>query len=321
MHIKIAKPWEIPEQEATPEHIYFNRRAFLKAAGVTAFSLIAGCSSGQTERTQTKGTVAVRTDSTRDLYPVEKNPKYTLDRPLTKEEVAAQYNNYYEFTDQKDVYRHIDQFQIRPWTIEVRGMVKKPQVFDIDKLIRQMNLEERLYRHRCVEAWAMAVPWTGFAMADFIKMVEPLSTAQFVRMVSFQKPEEAPGQKRQRWYPWPYFEGLTMREAMNELTFLVTGIYGHPLPVQHGAPIRLSTPWKYGYKSIKGIVLIEFTDRQPATFWNKLAPDEYDFLSNVNPYKPHPRWSQAFERMLGTDERVQTKLFNGYQEYVGKLYV
>ena len=317
MLIKIAKPWEIPERFATPEHVYLNRRAFLKAAGVTAFSLIAGCSPGQAEKSAAQTPL---NDPTADLYPAKRNSKYVLDRPLTKEEVAAKYNNYYEFTDQKDVYRYIDRFKIRPWTIEAKGLVKKPKVHGIDELIRQLSLEERLYRHRCVEAWSMAVPWTGFPLAAFIKLVEPLSTAKYVRMVSFMKPEEAPGQKSYRWYPWPYYEGLTMEEATNELAFLVTGIYGHPLTVQHGSPIRLATPWKYGYKSIKGIVRFEFVDKQPPTFWNDLAANEYAFISNVNPRIPHPRWSQASERVLDTDERVPTLLYNGYEQFVGKLY-
>jgi sulfoxide reductase catalytic subunit YedY len=204
--------------------------------------------------------------------------------------------------------------------VKISGLVKKPRTYDLDELLRLTDLEERLYRHRCVEAWAMAVPWTGFAFADLIRIVEPLSTAKFVRMVSFKKPDEAPGQKQYRWYPFPYYEGLTIKEAMNELAFLVTGIYGHPLPVQHGAPLRLATPWKYGYKSIKGIVEFEFTDRQPKTFWNDLAPAEYDFLSNVNPAVPHPRWSQETERMIDTGERRPTQIYNGYGEFVARLY-
>ena len=200
------------------------------------------------------------------------------------------------------------------------SLVDRPKVYDLDDLVRRMPLEERLYRFRCVEAWAMAVPWTGFPMKALINEVQPKSSARYVRMVTFQRPEQAPGQKSQPWYPWPYFEALTMEEAMNELTLLGTGIYGHALPKQHGAPIRLVAPWKYGFKSIKSIVSIEFTDKQPPTFWNKLAPSEYDFWANVNPNVPHPRWSQATERLISTGERVPSQLYNGYGEYVAHLY-
>ncbi len=196
----------------------------------------------------------------------------------------------------------------------------KPKEMDVDELLARMPVEERLYRHRCVEAWAMAVPWTGFPMRELVKWAEPTSAARFVRMVSFQRPDQAPGQKNTPWYPWPYFEGLTLAEATHELAFLVCGIYGHTLPVQHGAPLRLATPWKYGFKSIKSIVLFEFTDRRPRTFWNDVAPAEYDFFANVNPRVPHPRWSQATERMIGTNERRPTQPFNGYGEWVAGLY-
>jgi sulfoxide reductase catalytic subunit YedY len=166
----------------------------------------------------------------------------------------------------------------------------------------------------------MTVPWTGFPLKDLLKLVVPKSKAKFVRFVTFLKPEQAPGQANQPWYPWPYFEGLRMDEALNDLTFLATGIYGKPMPAQHGSPIRLVVPWKYGYKSIKSIVSIELVDRQPPTFWNDLAPIEYDFWSNVDPAVPHPRWSQASERLIGTDERVPTREFNGYGQYVAHLY-
>lgn len=320
MLIKIPRDWQIKESEVTPEHLYFNRREFLKStAGILAFSLIGGCSD-HPEENVTAPIVPEAADPTSDLYPTRKNEKYKLDRPLSIEEIAATYNNYYEFTEQKDVFKHIDNFVIRPWTVTVSGLVKKPKTFDIDELIRKFPLEERLYRHRCVEAWSMAVPWTGFPLAELIRLVEPSSTAKYIRLVSFLKPEEAPGQKRSSRYHWPYYEGLTIGEAMNELAFLVTGIYGHPLPVQHGAPLRLAVPWKYGYKSIKGITQIEFVDSQPGTFWNDLQPLEYGFTSNVNPEVPHPRWSQATERLIDTGERVPTRLYNGYGEFVSSLY-
>ena len=183
-----------------------------------------------------------------------------------------------------------------------------------------MPFEERVYRHRNVEAWSMVVPWTGFPLTALIDKVEPTSKAKFIRFVTFNKPDQAIGQKTQSWYPWPYYEALTMEEATNELTMLVTGIYGHAMPTQHGAPIRLVTPWKYGYKSIKSIVKIEFVRKQPATFWTTVAPSEYGFTSNVNPKIPHPRWAQATERDINTGERIPTRPYNGYEDYVGHLY-
>lgn len=317
--------WEIPEREATPEDVFFNRRKFMKALGIVGFGTImsqfAGClethSEQPTGETQSKG----KEPAALQLLNAPRNPAFTLDRPLTDEAVAARYNNFYEFSSGKEeVWRLVDRFETKPWQVEVTGLVKNPKIYDIDELIRTMPLEERLYRFRCVEAWAMAVPWTGFPMKVLIDHVEPLSSARYVRMVTFLRPDQAPGFKTQPWYPWPYFEGLTMEEATNPLTLLAVGIYGHELPKQHGAPVRLVVPWKYGFKSIKSIVRIEFTDTQPATFWNAVAPDEYDFRANVNPAVPHPRWSQATERIIGTGERRPTLPYNGYGEYVAHLY-
>jgi sulfoxide reductase catalytic subunit YedY len=255
-----------------------------------------------------------------DLYPVPRNPIFTLDRPLTGEIHAASYNNFYEFTTRKgSVWKKVAKFRTHPWQVEIAGLVEKPGVFDIDELVRLAPLEERLYRFRCVEAWAMAVPWTGFPMRALVEKVRPLSAARYARFVSFLRPEEAPNQ-HPSYGPWPYTEGLTMAEVTNELTLLGTGIYGHPLPKQHGAPIRLIVPWKYGFKSIKSIVRIEFTERQPATLWNTIAPHEYDFWANVNPGVAHPRWSQATERMIGSGERRPTILYNGYGPWVARLY-
>ncbi|MBI3610372.1 MAG: protein-methionine-sulfoxide reductase catalytic subunit MsrP [Nitrospirae bacterium] len=232
---------------------------------------------------------------------------------------AARYNNFYEFSsDKDDVYLKVEKFSVRPWTIEISGLVEKPITFDPDDLLRLMPMEERLYRHRCVEAWAMAVPWTGFPMKAFIDTVRPLSKARFIRFTTFHPARRS---NPFTWNaPWPYTEGLTMEEAVNPLTMLVTGIYGHPLPKQHGAPLRLVVPWKYGYKSIKSIVRIEFTEQRPRTFWNTVIPEEYDFPANVNPEVPHPRWSQATEKMIGTGERRPTLLYNGYEKYVAHLY-
>lgn len=318
MFIKARKPWEIAEREVTPEHLFLNRRRFFETLGVAG---IAGLAAWSGLGGAVDALAAPHAASANRIYPVRRNPKFVLDERLTNEAVAARYNNFYEFSEDKEaVSRLVGSFQTQPWQIEVTGLVAKPRKFDVDELIRGMPLEERIYRFRCVEAWAMVVPWTGFAFRELVKLVEPKPTARFVRFVSFLRPDQAPGQKRATWYPWPYFEGLTIEEAMNELTLLVTGIYGHELPKQHGAPLRIIVPWKYGYKSIKSIIRIEFTAKRPPTFWNTVVPQEYDFWSNVNPNKPHPRWSQATERLVDTGERQPTLLYNGYASYVAQLY-
>lgn len=316
MYIKRRRPWEIPEREVTPEHFFLNRRRFLESIGAMGMAGLAGWS-GLGRATE----ALAETQAARQLYPAPRNPRFVLNEHLTREDAAARYNNFYEFSEDKEaVHRLVDRFQVRPWPVEVTGLVAKPRSFDVDELIRRMPLEERIYRFRCVEAWAMVVPWTGFPFHELIKLVEPKPNAKYVRMVSFHRPDQAPGQRHATWYPWPYFEALTMEEAMNELTLLVTGIYGHELPKQHGAPIRLITPWKYGYKSIKSIVRIEFTAKRPATFWNTVVPNEYDFWSNVNPRVPHLRWSQATERLVDTGERRPTLLYNGYGSFVAQMY-
>ena len=324
MLIRIRRGWEIPERLATPEDVYLNRRKFLQALGITslgAFGVLVGGSDRSSAANEPAPPIGLPPPSTTvDLYPAKRNERFVLDRPLTDEAVAGRYNNFYEFSPNKQrVCGLVEPFQTRPWQIEVTGLVKKPRTVDIDDLVRRMPLEERLYRHRCVEAWAMAVPWTGFPVKAFINLVEPLSSAKYIRMVTFNTPAQAVGMKDDT-YPWPYFEGLTMAEASNELALFVTGIYGHELTKQHGAPLRLAVPWKYGYKSIKSIVRIEFIDKQPPTFWSALVPWEYDFWANVNPQVSHPRWSQESERLIDTDERRPTLLYNGYGEFVADLY-
>ena len=317
-YIKIPKGWEKVATQETPESVYVNRRQFLKQmgfVGVGAIGLLSGyaCAAEGGVEAQLKPYQAQKLNAPR-------NPKFTLDRPITDEVVAASYNNFYEFSYSKDqIWKLVERFETRPWEIEVSGLVENPRTYDIDDLMK-FSHEERLYRFRCVEAWAMAVPWVGFPLKALIDDVKPKSEAKYVRMLTFLNPEQAPQQMAQTRTPWPYFEGLTLAEAMNELTLLVTGIYGHILPKQHGAPVRLITPWKYGFKSIKSIVSIEFTDKQPRTFWNTLAPREYDLDANVNPKVPHPRWSQATERLIDTGERLPTQLYNGYGEYVAHLY-
>jgi sulfoxide reductase catalytic subunit YedY len=322
MLIRTRHGWEIPERTATPEDVYLNRRTFLQALGIASIGTLgslSGCESSDADEPSTIPGMP-EASATADLYPAKRNERFTLEHPLTNETDAANYNNFYEFSSRKElVARLVERFQTRPWQVEVTGLVQKPQTFDIDDLIRKMPLEERLYRHRCVEAWSMAVPWTGFPMKALLDLVQPLSSAKHLRILTFNNPEQAPG-LRNDTYPWPYFEGLTIAEAANDMALLVTGIYGHELTKQHGAPIRLALPWKYGYKSIKSIVRVEFLEQQPKTFWNTLIPWEYDYVANVNPAIPHPRWSQASERILGTREVRATLPYNGYGEFVAQLY-
>lgn len=307
MLVKIPKGWEIPEREATPESLWMNRREVLRAAGFAGAGAL-----------MSQSLAAYNTD---DLYPAKRNTKYTLDRPLTPEAAATGFNNFYEFTlDKTRVKNLVGDFTIDPWSVQIKGEIGKPGKYNFEDLARKFPLEERLYRFRCVEAWSMAVPWTGFKFADLIKFLEPKSDAQYVRMVTYLNEDEMPGIKSQRHYPWPYYEALRMDEAMNEMTLMVTGIYGKPLPKQNGAPIRLITPWKYGLKNIKSIVEIEFTKKRPGTLWNKVGGDEYGWYSNVNPDRPHPRWSQASERVLPDMSRRPTLKYNGYEEFVGSLY-
>lgn len=254
------------------------------------------------------------------LYPVERNAKYDLDSPLTDKADMFRYNNFYEFSLKKDVYRYVDPFKPFPWEVEIVGLCDKPQKIDIDEMLKKFNFEERIYRFRCVEAWSMIVPWTGFPLSDLLKICEPSSDAKYVSFLSFDRPKQARGQQIYTHYKWPYYEGVRMDEAMNPLAFVATGVYGRQLPKQCGAPIRIVLPWKYGYKGPKSIVRIELTKSRPRTFWNDDQPKEYGFYSNVNPGRPHPRWSQATERRLGSEERIETELYNGYKKEVGHLY-
>jgi len=313
MHVIRRRGWEIPERLATPEHLVFNRRSLL-AGAAGALALAPGAALAQR-----LADLANLPDPSANLYPAKRNDQFKLERKITDEKINNHYNNFYEFGTSKDIAEASQALPLRPWMVKIDGMVEKPFEIGIDDLMRKMTLEERVYRHRCVEAWSMAIAWTGFPLSRLVALAKPLGSAKFVKMTTFMNPKIAPGQ-RLSWFPWPYVEGLSMAEATNDLAFLATGCYGHPMDKQHGAPLRLAVPWKYGFKSIKSVVQFTFVDKQPLGMWQQLQPSEYGFWANVNPKVPHPRWSQATEEVIGTGERVATQLFNGYGEHVAGIY-
>lgn len=316
MLLKVKRGWELAENAATPEPAFLNRRTLMK--GLAAGSILAtgGFAAGQA-RAKLYGNP--EQDPTADLYPVDRNGTFVLDRALTSEEDATNYINYYEFGSHKQVAEQAQALSLRPWQVRIDGLVEQERTVDFDDLVRALPLEERLYRHRCVEAWSMAIPWSGFALASLVDYAKPQSSAKYIRMETLADETTMPG-LRQQWYPWPYVEGLTIAEATNELAFIATGLYGKPIRKQNGAPLRLVTPWKYGFKSVKAITRFTFTDKRPVGFWEEIQSSEYGFWANVNPDVPHPRWSQATERVLGTSDRVPTLLFNGYGEFVADIY-
>lgn len=319
-YFKIPKGWDIPESHVTPESDYMNRRSFIKELGVVGAGALSLSLLGPDAFARPKNVEEQLAAFQDKQLAVEHNPQFTVERQMTDEVVAATYNNFYEFSSgKKNLWKLMEDFETRPWQLEIGGLVHKPMTLDVDDLLRQMPLEERVYRFRCVETWAMVVPWIGFPLKALLEKVQPTSDAKYVEMLTFWNADVAPQQRNSR-LPWPYVEGLTLAEAMNELTLLTVGIYGHILPPQHGAPIRLIVPWKYGFKSIKSIVRMTLTNKQPRTFWHTLSPREYGFESNVNPTVPHPRWSQATEWMIGTRERHPTQLYNGYGDAVAHLY-
>ena len=300
----------VKSSEITPYSLYLSRRDFLKAAGiVTGSALLAACAPGATETTAPSGEI-----------PEFPGKVDELGDPANSFEDITNYNNFYEFSVDKTAVNPLSKdFTTEPWTVEVYGLVNNPKTYGVEDLLSKFPQEEHIYRLRCVEAWSMVIPWTGFPLASLLKEVEPTSDAKYVRFETIYRPEEMPGQ-RSPFYPWPYQEGLRLDEAMNELTILATGLYGQPMPNPNGAPIRLVVPWKYGFKSIKSIVKIELTAEQPSTLWSAVGPNEYGFYSNVNPERPHPRWSQATERRIGELGRRPTLMFNGYAEQVAHLY-
>ena len=306
------------DREVTPPEVYFNRRAFMRAGIVAA---------------TTAGTaLAYRRLNGVDIQSVERAPIPNLTKPtgpgfivhgeeLTPRDAIVNYNNFYEFTTNKDgVAAAAAGFNTDGWMVEVGGLCARPRTFDLDALRRVSPPEERIYRMRCVEAWSMVIPWVGYSLSKLLALVEPLGSAKYVAFETLFDPSRMPNQKNESVLDWPYVEGLRMDEAMHPLAILATGLYGQELPPQDGAPVRLVVPWKYGFKGIKSIVKITLVDTQPPTTWNKSAPDEYGFYANVNPGHDHPRWSQATEERIGESGRRKTLMFNGYGDQVAGLY-
>jgi methionine sulfoxide reductase catalytic subunit len=288
MLIKRRRGWELAERLATSEDNHLNRRKLVQAMGLGALG-IGALDLGMPGAAFAQSAAA---DPSAKLYPARRNDRYGDPRPLTDEKLATTYNNFYEFGSDKSIWRAAQKLPIRPWTIKVGGLVEKPFEIAFDDLLAKMQLEERVYRFRCVETWSMVVPWSGFPLKALVDFARPLGSAKYLEMKTASMPAVMPGMK-EAFYPWPYTDGLAIDEAANELAFIATGLYGKPLPKQDGAPLRLVTPWKYGFKQVKSIVSIEFVEKRPATFWESLASDEYGFLANINPQVAHPRWSQA----------------------------
>ena len=316
MLLRRRREWELPDSAATPEAVVVGRRALaggLAAAGLMAampahaWSIFGGSDAP-------KAAPAPRLPLT-----APRNAAYDPGRAVTAENEAESYNNYYEFGMSKSVVDEAAALKVSPWTIEIAGKVAKPRKLGYEDLLKQVTLEERVYRHRCVEAWAMTVPWVGFPLASLVKLAQPTGSPKYLKFTTLADDKVMPG-LGQAFYPWPYTEGVTMQEAMNELAFVSVGMYGKTLPPQNGAPIRITLPWKYGFKSAKSIVRVEFTDERPHSFWEALQDSEYGFWANVNPAVSHPRWSQAQERLLGSGETVPTQIWNGYGAQVAAMY-
>jgi sulfoxide reductase catalytic subunit YedY len=314
--VLIRKPSDIPSSAITPRDQYLNRRSFLRGAAAAGAAALGAERLVEVFEPRTRALAGTKLETV-------KSPLTTTGEELTSLNDVTHYNNFYEFgVDKADPAKNAGGLSTRPWTIKVDGKVAKPLTFDIDTLLKLRPLEDRVYRHRCVEAWSMVVPWVGYSLSEFIKQCEPLSSAKYVQFLSYYD------KKVEKWTSessifWPYSEGLRMDEAMNPLTLLTFGLYGEVLPNQNGAPVRLVVPWKYGFKSAKSIVAVRFLEKQPSTTWNDLAPREYGFYSNVNPNVDHPRWTQKTERRIGQPfyaQRRTTLLFNGYGDQVASLY-
>jgi sulfoxide reductase catalytic subunit YedY len=306
----IKKPADIPSSEITPKSMYLNRRKFLTGAAIAGAAAVAGAGLRELASPSTVVQANAKIDG------IQKSSFSTTEK-ITPAKDVTNYNNYYEFsTDKYEPAGLAKDFKTRPWTVTIDGLVKKKQVLDVDTITKMATPEERIYRHRCVEGWSIVVPWVGFSLSELIKRAEPLGKAKFVEFTTIYDPKQMPGQ-RGGVLDWPYVEGLRMDEAMHPLALLCFGMYGEVLPNQDGAPLRIVIPWKYGFKSAKAIVRIRFTEDQPVNTWNKSAPSEYGFYSNVNPNVDHPRWSQAKERRLGEFFKRPTLMFNGYDQVAG----
>ena len=307
---------EPPSSEITPEALYLNRRSFLKVtslAGLTALLAACGVSPATQAPTDSGATPGSSGTAVAGL-------KDELGNPANSYDDITSYNNYYEFSETKDAPATLSaNFKSSPWSVEVGGLVAKPVTYTMEEILQKFPAQQRIYRLRCVEAWSMVIPWSGFPLASLLQEVQPTSSAKYVKFTSADLPDQMPN-VGSPFYPWPYTEGLRLDEAMNDLALLATGLYGKPLPAVDGAPIRLVTPWKYGFKSAKALVKIELVADMPNTFWNALASNEYGFYSNVNPQVDHPRWSQATERRIGELTRRPTLMFNGYSDQVASLY-
>lgn len=311
---------KIPSSEITPEEVYSRRNFLKKAAIVTAGAgFLAACqpNAAAVVNSITSTAPAATPDA---AAPFASANTDEIGRNLTSFKDVTSYNNYYEFNlGKEEVARLAKDFKTNPWSVEVSGLVNNPGTYDVDQLISKFNQEERIYRLRCVEAWSMVIPWLGFPLSKLLAEVEPSSEAKYVRFVTLLDKDQMPGARSDQ-FPWPYIEGLRLDEAMNDLTILSTGLYGKQLLPQNGAPLRLVVPWKYGFKSIKSIVRIELVKEMPVSLWMNVAPNEYGFYANVNPNVHHPRWSQASERIIGSNARVDTLMFNGYEDEVAHLY-
>ncbi|HWR13904.1 MAG TPA: protein-methionine-sulfoxide reductase catalytic subunit MsrP [Terriglobales bacterium] len=309
----IKKPSDIPSSEITPRETYLNRRKFITGVALAGGAVLLG------KYLDSHGTAPETVQAASNLNISGKSPFSTSEKQTPLKDITS-YNNFYEFSSDKyEPARLAQSLQTRPWTVEISGLVKKPQKLDIDYFLTKFPQEERIFRLRCVEGWSMIIPWVGFSLGDLLKQVEPLSKAKYVKFTTKYDPKQMPGQ-RYGVLDWPYIEGLRLDEAMHPLATLATGMYGNELPKQDGAPIRLVVPWKYGFKSIKSIVKIELVDNQPTTTWQAAAPNEYGFYSNVNPEVDHPRWSQKKERRIGEFLKRDTLKFNGYGDQVAQLY-
>jgi methionine sulfoxide reductase catalytic subunit len=313
----IAKPSDIPSSDITSKKDYLNRRSFMRGAVAAGIALLGA--------EQVVNVLSPRTRVWADTkLQTVKSPLSTTGEPLTSYEDITHYNNFYEFGVNKDQpAKNAGGLPTRPWTVRVEGLVKRPKTFDIDALLKMRPLEDRVYRHRCVEAWSMVIPWVGYSLSEFIKECDPLPKAKYVQFLSYYDKHVEKWASEDATIFWPYSEGLRMDEAMNPLTLLTFGLYGETLPNQDGAPVRIVVPWKYGYKSAKSIVTVRFVEKQPATTWNDQAPSAYGFYSNVNPDVDNVPWSQKTERRIGLpfyEQRRNTLLFNGYGEQVASLY-